>query len=229
LAKVPKIIAKKEVGNREKNNDLPPTSLRAAAAALAIPSSHSSPPPPLPRSPEPPAPAPLLPSFVHMAQAAMTFGELLRVPDAFREILQLLTPTERALVARVSRGCKEAVESSGLTRAGLGDLPFKVEEGFASSIELLSWAQANLCPWNETVGYKLLEHGTLEVVKWARNESSLPESTWAENSADVCVTSIKGGDLDVLKWLVQEQGFPWLGVHSSRWGSARRIKLTHSP
>jgi len=68
-----------------------------------------------------------------------------------KEVLSRLDPTARALLRRVDRGLRAAVESSLLPRAGarpgmMGFIPLKVRN-FVGSVERLVWARANGAPW----------------------------------------------------------------------------------
>jgi hypothetical protein len=67
-----------------------------------------------------------------------------------RFVLAALDPTAQALFARVGRGWRAVVMSSGLPRAGITEgMPLRVTT-FCGSVELLAWAKANGCPWNES-------------------------------------------------------------------------------
>jgi hypothetical protein len=69
------------------------------------------------------------------------------------QVLERLNPTDRTLLARVSRAFRDAVEATGLPRAGRvvaraedqneggGDLPLELKD-FCTSVELLAWAKA---------------------------------------------------------------------------------------
>ena len=147
-------------------------------------------------------------------------------------ILGLLSPTERGLIWRVSKGCREAVdscvESSGLERAGTLALPFHIA-GFASSFEMMAWARTNLCPWDHKLADWVIKHETLEVVKWTSKLSSFPpefaeqpsdddaeKKFWEEN--DAVIIACMAGKLDVVRWLVQH-GLAWWGFEASRWAA----------
>jgi len=67
------------------------------------------------------------------------------------EVLKRLNPTDLALLARVGRGCRDAVRASGLSRAGVkgGEFPLDVKD-FVGSVKLLTWAkESGGCPWSE--------------------------------------------------------------------------------
>ena len=67
---------------------------------------------------------------------------LARLPDVFKQVLLPLldTPTDRAMLGRVSQACRAEVPSWNNT-------PLKVNE-FVGSVERLDWAQENGCPWS---------------------------------------------------------------------------------
>ena len=68
-------------------------------------------------------------------------------------------------------------------------------------LEVLKWARANGCPWDEWTCACAAEGGHLEVLKWAR-ENDCP---WVE---DTCASAALDGHLEVLKW-ARENGCPW--------------------
>ena len=91
----------------------------------------------------------------------------------FEEVLKKhLGPT---VFARAARGCKTAVEASGLAIRGKPGAPFKVTD-FAGSEERLAWAKANRCPWEQKTCECIAKGGHLEVLRWAREEHHCP---WA--------------------------------------------------
>ena len=73
----------------------------------------------------------------------------------------------------------------------------------AGRLEVLKWARAHDCPWNERVTTMAGAEGHLEVLKWAR-EQGCP---WHENTRDLAAG---GGHLEVLKWArAQDPPCPW--------------------
>ena len=121
--------------------------------------------------------------------------DLLTVPDLFREeVLRRLDPTTLALVRRVNRAFRAAVESSSdLPRAGVSaEVPLQVDP-FVQSVKLLAWAKANGCPWVAGTCSCAAEYGKLEVVQWAR-EHDCPWDAMTSSFA------AGGGHLDVLRW-----------------------------
>ena len=62
--------------------------------------------------------------------------------------MRRLDPTDLALMRRVNRGFRSAVESSSdLPRAGVSEgVPLEVSQ-FVGTVELLAWAKADGCPW----------------------------------------------------------------------------------
>ena len=74
-------------------------------------------------------------------------GALLeRVPEVFvKHVLPLLDPVDRTMLAKAGRGCRAAVEASGLPRA-TGRVRLSRRD-FVGSVERLSWARANGCAW----------------------------------------------------------------------------------
>ena len=98
-----------------------------------------------------------------------------------------LNPTDLALLARVGRGCRDAVRSSGMPIAGVkgGAFPLDVKD-FVGSVELLAWAKASGCPWNEWICAYAARHGHLDVLKWAREH----ECPWDRQT---CATPLWAG------------------------------------
>ena len=126
---------------------------------------------------------------------------------------QWLNPTDLALLARVGRGCRDAVRSSGMPIAGVkgGACPLEVKD-FVGSLELLAWAKASGCPWNERTCALAAARGHLVVLKWAR-EHHCPVDEWT------CAYAAWGGHLEVLTW-AREHDCPWDAVTCS-WAAAR--------
>jgi hypothetical protein len=103
-------------------------------------------------------------------------SDVLQVPGLFAaEVLSRLDPTDLALLRRVDRACRAAVESSSdLPRAGVSvEVPLKVSQ-FVASVELLAWAKENRCPWTARTLILAAAEGNLKVVQWARQ----PECPW---------------------------------------------------
>ena len=75
-------------------------------------------------------------------------SDVLQVSGLFAaEVLSRLDPADLAMVRRVDRACRAAVESSDLPRAGVSEeVPLEVSQ-FVRSVEWLAWAKANGCPW----------------------------------------------------------------------------------
>jgi len=119
-----------------------------------------------------------------------------------RFVLPGLDPTALALLARVGRGWRAVVVSSGLPRApGITEgWPLRVTQ-FCGSIERLAWAKANGCPWIEETCALTARGGHLDVLRWAR-EHHCP---W---DGRTCAFAAKGGHLDVLQW-AREHHCPW--------------------
>jgi hypothetical protein len=116
-------------------------------------------------------------------------------------VLPALDPTTLALLARVGRGWRAVVGSSGLPRAGITEgWPLRVTE-FCGSVERLSWAKANGCPWHKWTCALTARGGHLDVLRWAREHHCL----WNEWT---CAFAARGGHLDVLRW-AREHHCPW--------------------
>ena len=113
--------------------------------------------------------------------------------------MPLLNPVDRAMLAKVGRGCRAAVVASGLPRA-TGRVRLRLQ-GFLGSVERLSWARANGFKWNEFTSALVAAGGHLEVLKWAR-ENQCP---WDQ---DTCAYAALRGHLEVLKW-ARQHDCPW--------------------
>ena len=127
--------------------------------------------------------------------------DLLALSDLFREeVLRQLDPTDLALLRRVNRGFRAAVESSSdLPRAGVSEeVPLKVSQ-FVGSVPLLGWAKEHGCPWTEQTLALAAEGGRLEVVQWARAH----DCPWDETT---CALAAHDGRLEVLRWARQHGG-----------------------
>jgi hypothetical protein len=71
----------------------------------------------------------------------------------------------------------------------------------AGHLEILQWARANGCPWNEETCAGAARCGHLEVLQWARaNGCPWDEDTYADAAF--------GGHLEVLQW-ARANGCPW--------------------
>jgi len=76
-------------------------------------------------------------------------SDILQVSGLFAEVLSRLDPTDLALLRRVDRACRAAVEYSGLPRAGVSEEePLEVSQ-FVGSVERLAWAKDSGCPWRD--------------------------------------------------------------------------------
>ena len=135
-----------------------------------------------------------------------TFPLLDRLREELPEILEgivlpAVDPTALALLARTGRGWRAAVVSSGLPRAGSAQgLRMKVS-AFCGSVELLAWAKASGCPWNDMTCALAAEGGHLDVLRWAREQ----DCPW---DANTCAEAARGGHLEVLRW-AREHHCPW--------------------
>ena len=102
-----------------------------------------------------------------------------------RFVLPALDATALALLARVGRGWRTVVVSSGLRCAGITEgVPLTVTE-FCGSVERLAWAKANGCPWNEWTCALAARGGHVEVLKWAREH----DCPW---NASTCTYAAQG-------------------------------------
>ena len=121
---------------------------------------------------------------------------------AMEVLKKWLDPTDCALLARACWKCGEAVVSSGAVMIA-GDtraMPLKVKDLFGS-IELLTWAKDNGCPWVARVCETAAQAGHLEALQWAR-ENDCP---WDERT---CYCAARGGHIEVLRW-AREHHCPW--------------------
>ena len=112
------------------------------------------------------------------------------------EFRNALSSTDVYMLSLVNRACCEGVREwteGGPTRLLVRD--------FVVSKEMLQWARANGCPWNEYTCYYAATAGKLEVLQWAR-ENGCP---W---DAGTCRAAAEGGHLEVLQW-ARENGCPW--------------------
>ena len=72
----------------------------------------------------------------------------LALPYLFeQEVLKRLDPTDRTMLAQVGRPWLAAVLISGLPRLPRGETVRLRLERFCASVERLTWAKANGCPW----------------------------------------------------------------------------------
>jgi len=114
---------------------------------------------------------------------------ILELPDLFaRDVLGRLDFTD--LFARVGRPWLAAVLANNVPRAGRSaGMPFMVK-GFLKSVELVSWAKDNGCPWTRQICALAARGGHLEVLQWARAH----HCPWNEN--DMCQRAALGGNLE---------------------------------
>ena len=68
-------------------------------------------------------------------------------------------------------------------------------------LEVLQWARANGCPWDERPVPCCSRGGHLEVLQWARANGC----PWDD---DTCADAARGGHLEVLQW-ARANGCPW--------------------
>ncbi|KAJ8609345.1 hypothetical protein CTAYLR_009299 [Chrysophaeum taylorii] len=71
----------------------------------------------------------------------------------------------------------------------------------ASQLEVLKWARANGCPWDEVTCESAALGGHLDVLRWARAN----ECPW---DGATCAGAAKNGHLEVVKW-ARANGCPW--------------------
>ena len=83
------------------------------------------------------------------------------------------------------------------------DEPTCAFAAYGGHLEVLKWARDNGCPWNELTCRYAAEEGQLEVLKWARANGC----RWDKPT---CAFAAYGGHLEVLKW-ARENGCPWDG------------------
>jgi hypothetical protein len=136
-----------------------------------------------------------------------------------KEILERLEPTDLTMVAQVGRPWLAAVLASDLPRLPNGvSVRLRLSE-FCMSIERLTWARANGCPWEVHYRYGLdspcalaAQRGHLEVVQWAR-------ANGCQWNAVTCHVAAMNGHLEILKW-VRANGCPWdeMTCANAAWG-----------
>jgi hypothetical protein len=68
-------------------------------------------------------------------------------------------------------------------------------------LDVLQWARANGCPWNEWACACAAENGHLHVLEWLR-EHRCPWDRWT------CGYAARGGHLNILQW-ARKHGCPW--------------------
>jgi len=79
------------------------------------------------------------------------------------------------MLRRVNRGFRAAVEACPeLPRAGVSAAVPLLIRRFLGSVELLAWAKASGCPWNENVVNFPAKYGQLEGLIWAMEH----DCTW---------------------------------------------------
>jgi len=107
---------------------------------------------------------------------------LQRHPDFFaKEVLERLDPTDRTMLAQVGRPWLAAALTSELPRLAGGVKARLWLDEFCTSVERLTWAKANGCPW-AVPGY----------------------SGWR----NPCALAARGGHLAALQW-ARESDCPW--------------------
>jgi hypothetical protein len=123
------------------------------------------------------------------------------------EVMPLLLPADRSSLAAVACAWRDAayprhVFPEGLPRAETPGAVrvFQIAE-FVQSIERLTWAKDNGCPWVAKTLAVVAMCGQLQVLRWARAH----HCPW---DADACAYAAMGGKLETLQWL-RECGCPW--------------------
>jgi hypothetical protein len=120
-----------------------------------------------------------------------------------KHVLSRLDPTDFTLLARVAKPWLAVVVANNLPRAGKGGaVPLRVSD-FVGSVEKLTWAEANGCPWdsNGRTCARVAAGGRLDVLQHAR-EHGCP---W---TASTCNNLARGGHLSALQW-AREHDCPW--------------------
>lgn len=144
------------------------------------------------------------------------------------EILdKCMCPHSRAMLARTGRACMEAVEASGLPRAGhrgSGGERLKVAGYFLSTVELLKWSlekgnsmdSITLITQCTRTCVAAARSGHLETVKFcaSMHEFEPPLLTIAQRDYTLGIkltaAAAEGGQLEVLHWL-RRNNVPWTG------------------
>jgi hypothetical protein len=134
-----------------------------------------------------------------------------------------LDPTDRAMLARCGRACRDVVRSSSLERAGafmvvlrargrsvlVVAVPLRVAD-FVGTVRRLAWARENGCPWNEYVCSHAAAGGRLDLLQWAR----AGDCPW---DARTCACAARGGYLAVLAY-ARAHGCAW-DVDTCAWAA----------
>jgi hypothetical protein len=139
-------------------------------------------------------------------------------------VLRRLSSVDVALLSRVNAACRRGV------LAAVGELPTHLpvkefvfsQERFmwacsnglplddkrtcaafarGGDWEMLQWARANGCPWDEGTCAAFARGGNLEMLQWARANGC----PWDEGT---CAAAARGGHLEVLKY-ARANGCPW--------------------
>merc|ERR1711904_143097 len=149
------------------------------------------------------------------------------VPAGDRLCLRLVCKSWAAAGAEIAPAAGEKPRPPGkVTRAGWSDAAAsvaraemvlggpeerktkeKLKRGLCQSaakggqLEVLQWARAHGCPWDEDTCIYAAANGHLAVLQWARAHGC----SWNEWA---CAMAARGGHVEVLKWL-RAQGCPW--------------------
>jgi len=119
------------------------------------------------------------------------------------EVLSRLSPTDRAMLARVDKRCAAVVALSGLPRAGSSrELPFKVRD-FVGSPERLIWGEANdaPCGCDEATMLFVAGVGSVETVRWMQERMCYPINE------KLCASAAAHGNFQALRYTL-EHGCP---------------------
>ena len=125
-----------------------------------------------------------------------------------REVLPLLSSTDRGLLARTSHACKAVVEVSGLAADGKNGMLFELER-LIGSVPLIRWAEDNLedLSWEERglIYYYATVKGDVEALE----RVVAMGYSWDGYNDVICKDAATCGHINVLKWAREEQDCTW--------------------
>ena len=124
-----------------------------------------------------------------------------------REVLPLLSSTDRGLLARTSRACKMVVEVSGLAADGKNGKRFVVER-FLESVSLIRWAEDNFERFSWEEWGRIYRVATMLGNVEALERAVAMGYSWDRFKEDICRYAAMYGHLNALKWAREEQDCP---------------------
>lgn len=123
--------------------------------------------------------------------------------------------------------------SEAVRNGQIGILACVIDAGYADKIcqeaaregriDVLQWARANRCPWDQSTCAAAAEGGHIDALRWVR----VRKCPW---DARTCAAAAKGGHLIVLQWL-RSNGCPWdtnTCVAAAKRGHLNVLRWAHS-